>query len=275
MAKRISRNGLVGKLCVKPGTRVRLADEAAGRTFGWEKDHADTVLEGNRERLDELQYRLYADGRFAVLIVLQAIDAGGKDGTVRNVMTAFNPQGCTVTSFKVPSIEERRHDYLWRIHQRVPARGEIGVFNRSHYEDVLVVRVENLVPEAVWSERYEQINHFEHMLSRNSVHIVKLFLHISKDEQRRRFEARLHDPTKQWKFSPEDVEKRKQWDDYQQAFETMLTRCCTRPAPWYVIPADHKWFRNLAVSEILLSELGKLPLRFPKPSYDPSKIRVR
>jgi PPK2 family polyphosphate:nucleotide phosphotransferase len=208
-------------------------------------------------------------------VVLQAIDGGGKDGTVRHVMTAFNPQGCTVTSFKAPTALELRHDYLWRIHQQVPPRGEVGVFNRSHYEDVLVVRVDNLVPKPVWTERYDQINAFERMLGANGVHVVKFFLQISKDEQRRRMEDRLREPAKQWKFSPEDLAKRKQWDDYQTAFEDMLTRCGTDEAPWYLIPADRKWFRNLAVSQILASELGKLPLQFPKPKYDPSKIRVR
>jgi PPK2 family polyphosphate:nucleotide phosphotransferase len=233
------------------------------------------VLEENRKRMGELQFKLYADGRFALLVVLQAIDGGGKDGTVRSVFTAFNPQGCTVASFKAPSTEELRHDYLWRVHKRVPPRGEVGVFNRSHYEDVLVVRVDNLVPEEVWSLRYAQINDFERMLSENSVHVVKFFLHISKDEQRLRLEQRLHDPTRQWKFGPEDLEKRKQWDAYQSAFEDALTRCSTKWAPWYVIPADRKWFRNLAVSQIVVNELGKLPLRFPKPAFDPSKIRVR
>ena len=275
MSKKLTGEDFTRELIVAPGTRVQLRDEDANRTFDWDKEDAERALEENRKRLSDLQYKFYADGRFAVLVVLQAIDAGGKDGTVRNVMTAFNPQGCSVVSFKAPSTEELRHDFLWRVHKHVPARGEVGVFNRSHYEDVLVVRVDSLVPEEVWGPRFDQINNFERMLTENSVTVVKFFLHISKDEQRARFEHRLQDPTKQWKFSPEDLAKRKQWADYQRAFEDALTRCSTKWAPWYVIPADRKWFRNLAVSQILASEIGKLPLRFPKPKYDPSKLQVR
>lgn len=273
--QQITGEDLVGELLLKPGKRARLRDKDAGRTFGWEKEGALEALEANRERLRDLQYKLYADGRFAVLVVLQAIDGGGKDGTVRGVFTAFNPQGCTVTSFKAPSAEELKHDYLWRIHKNVPPRGDVGVFNRSHYEDVLVVRVDNLVPKETWRARYDQINDFERLLTSNNVHVVKFFLQISKDEQRKRFEERVNDPKKQWKFSPEDLEKRKQWKDYQEAFEDALTRCSTKWAPWHVVPADRNWFRNLAVSQVMVTELEKLPLQFPKPRFDPSKIRVR
>jgi PPK2 family polyphosphate:nucleotide phosphotransferase len=254
---------------------VQLHDPHANNTFGWEKHEAIAMLEENRQKLSDLQYKLYADGRHALLVVLQAIDAGGKDGTVHDIFTAMNPQGCVVTSFKAPTAEELKHDYLWRVHQRVPARGMVGVFNRSHYEDVLIVRVEKLVPKEVWRERYAQINEFERMLASNSVRIVKLFLQISKKEQKERMEDRLKDPNRQWKFSPEDLVKRRQWAEYQKAFEAMLTKCSTKHAPWYVIPADRKWFRNVAVSEILVREMGRLPLRFPEPAYDPSKIRVR
>jgi PPK2 family polyphosphate:nucleotide phosphotransferase len=218
---------------------------------------------------------MYADGRHAMLIVLQATDGAGKDSTIQHVMTAFNPQGCSVTSFKAPSSEELRHDYLWRIHKNVPPRGEIGVFNRSHYEDVLVVRVDGLVPKEVWQARYDQINDFERMLTASNVHIVKFFLQISKDEQKKRLQERLDDPTKQWKFSIDDIEKRKKWGDYQGAYEDALSKCSTEDAPWYIIPANHKWFRNLAISQILAIELGKLPLRFPELTIDPSKVRVR
>jgi PPK2 family polyphosphate:nucleotide phosphotransferase len=272
--KRITGDDLVDELRLKPGKRARLSDKDAGESLGWEKEGALEALEANRERLRDLQYKLYADGRYAVLAVLQAIDGGGKDGTVRSVFTAFNPQGCTVTSFKVPSAEELRHDYLWRVHASVPPRGEVGVFNRSHYEDVLVVRVDRLVPKDTWLARYDQINDFERMLSENHVVIVKFFLHISKDEQLKRFEERVNDPTKQWKFSPEDLERRKQWNDYRAAFEDALTRCSTRHAPWYVIPADRNWFRNLAVSQVMVTELEKLPLEFPKPRFDPAKVHV-
>jgi PPK2 family polyphosphate:nucleotide phosphotransferase len=265
----------VSKLRVKPGKRVHLEDADAERTFGWKKDAAEEALVECRKLLEELQFKLYADGRHAMLIVLQATDGGGKDSTIRNVITAFNPQGCTVTSFKGPTTEELRHDYLWRIHKNVPPRGEIGVFNRSHYEDVLIVRVDNLVPKEVWQPRYEQINEFERMLTANDVHVVKFFLQISKDEQRKRLQERLDDPAKQWKFNADDVAKRKKWGEYQRAYEDALTLCSTEWAPWYVIPADRKWFRNLAISQILAAELGKLPLRFPTVSIDTTKIRVR
>jgi PPK2 family polyphosphate:nucleotide phosphotransferase len=275
MPKTLTGDSLIERLFVEPGRRVQLHDDHASSTFGWEKHEAIAAVEENRKKLSELQYKLYADGRHALLVVIQAIDAGGKDGTVHDIFTAMNPQGCVVTSFKAPTAEELKHDYLWRVHQRVPARGMVAVFNRSQYEDVLIVRVEKLVPKSVWRERYAQINEFERMLTSNSVRIIKLFLQISKDEQKERLEDRLKDPNRQWKFSPEDLVKRRQWPDYQKAFEAMLTQCSTRHAPWYIIPADKKWFRNLAVSQILATEMGRLPLRFPEPAYDPAKIRVR
>ena len=275
MPKTLTGDSLIERLLVEPGKRVQLHDDRTSSTFGWEKPEAIAMLDENRKKLNDLQYKLYADGRHALLVVLQAIDAGGKDGTVRDIFTAMNPQGCIVTSFKAPTAEELKHDYLWRVHQRVPALGMVGVFNRSHYEDVLIVRVEKLVPKSVWRERYAQINEFERMLTSNSVRIIKLFLQISKDEQKKRLEDRLKDPNRQWKFSPEDLVKRQQWPEYQKAFEAMLTECSTSQAPWYVIPADKKWFRNLAVSQILATEMSRLPLRFPEPAYDPTKIRVR
>ena len=274
MSKKLSGDDLIHALQVEPGKRASLRDKDAAETFGWTKEEAAPLLEKHREQLRELQYKLYADGRFAVLVVLQGIDAGGKDGTCRDVISAFNPQGCSVVSFKAPSTEELKHDYLWRIHRQVPPRGEVGVFNRSHYEDVLVVRVANLVPKEVWSARYDQINRFERMLTENNVVVVKIFLQISKDEQLERFKDRMKDPAKQWKFSLEDVEKRKQWDDYRLAFEDALSECSTKPAPWHVIPADRKWFRNLAVAQILVTELTRLPLRFPAPKFDPAKVRI-
>ena len=275
MPKTLTGDSLIERFFVEPGKRAQLNDDHAGITFGWDKPEAVAMVEENRKKLSDLQYKLFADGRHALLVVIQAIDAGGKDGTVHDIFTAMNPQGCIVTSFKAPTAEELRHDYLWRVHQRVPARGMVGVFNRSQYEDVLIVRVEKLVPKAVWRERYEQINEFERMLTSNSVRIVKVFLQISKEEQKKRLEDRLRDPNRQWKFSPEDLVKRRQWAEYQKAFEAMLTRCSTKHAPWYVIPADKKWFRNLAVSQIVATEMGRMPLRFPEPSYDPAKIRVR
>jgi len=272
--KRTSRRDIPEALRVRPGSRFRLRDPDAARCFGWDKEQVELATRENLGRLSELQYKMYADGRFAMLVVLQAIDGGGKDSTIRRVFSAFNPQGCTVTSFKVPSAEELRHDYLWRIHRHAPARGEVAVFNRSHYEDVLVVRVENLAPEAIWSQRYGQISAFEAHLAANGTRVVKIFLQISRDEQKRRFEERLAELDKRWKFDPSDLDKRARWDDYRLAFEAAIGRCSTAHAPWYVVPADRKWFRDFAVSQILRQELEQLPLRWPKPDFDPRQIRI-
>jgi PPK2 family polyphosphate:nucleotide phosphotransferase len=209
---------------------------------------------------------LYAEGRRSLLVVLQGIDAGGKDGTIKHVMTGMNPQGVDVTSFKVPEGAEKRHDYLWRVHNAVPEWGKMGIFNRSHYEDVLVVRVHDLVPKKVWSERYEQINDFERMLSACGVHIVKFLLYISKGEQEKRFRDRIEDKQKNWKFSPADVKERGYWDQYIEAYQEMLRKCSKHHAPWYVIPANNKWFRNFAVSQILGDKLESMDLKFPKPA---------
>ena len=265
---------LAGRLKLRSGGRASLSAARAGRTLGWDEAQARAASQKLAPKLAELQYRLYADGRYGVLVVLQAIDGGGKDSTIRHVFSAFNPQGCAVRAFKAPGPEELRHDYLWRVHPHVPARGQIAVFNRSHYEDVLVARVDSLVPRSVWQARYRQINEFERMLVENDVRVIKIFLHISKAEQRRRFEERIHEPRKQWKFDPEDLVKRAQWSAYQQAFAAMLSRCNTRQAPWYVVPANHKWLRDLAVAKILLTQLRSLKLRFPPPRFNPRKMRV-
>ncbi len=281
MAKNQDRNGgaapvvkLPELLRVRPGERFRLRDADAGRRFGWTEEEAGPELVRMKARLGELQYKLYADGRFGLLVVLQAIDGGGKDSTIRHVCSAFNPQGCTVTAFKAPSAEELKHDYLWRVHQRVPGHGEVGIFNRSHYEDVLVVRVDGLAPKPVWQKRYEEINDFEQQLVHADIGVVKIFLHISRDEQKQRFQERLDNPRKNWKFDPTDVKKREQWPQYQRAFEDVLRRCSTTRAPWYVVPANHKWLRDLAVARILLDALEAMPLKWPKPKYDPGKIRL-
>ncbi len=260
---------------VTPGTKVNLADYDPAYSGGYrrKRDVADLVKR-NRKRLRELQQVLWAEGKHALLIVLQALDAGGKDGTIRHVFRGVNPQGCQVTSFKVPTEEELAHDFLWRIHKAVPRKGYIGIFNRSHYEDVLVVRVHNLVPPEVWGQRYEQINNFEKMLADTGTTILKFFLHISKEEQKRRFEARLRDPTKNWKFSMGDVEERAYWDDYMRAFEDALSKCSTPWAPWYIIPADHKWYRNLVVSQIIVETLEKLDMRYPPSLPDADKIVI-
>ena len=264
---------LGAELLVKPGTKVRLSKIDPSNTHGQQKAVAEAHLTKNLDSLSVLQHRLYAESRRSLLIVLQGIDAGGKDGTVRHVMSGFNPQGANVTSFKVPAGAEKQHDYLWRIHNAVPKNGEIGIFNRSHYEDVLVVRVHNLVPPTVWKQRYNQINNFEQTLAENGVHIVKFFLYIDRDEQKRRFESRIEDPAKNWKFSQADVEERKYWDDYTNAFEEAIERCSKPWAPWYIIPANKKWFRNLAVSEILIHTLEGMKLKYPKPAGDLSKIQ--
>ena len=266
---------LADKFRVKPGEAVRLADHDPEYTAGLKsRREAKKQLEANTDRLAELQYLLYAENKRALLIVLQAMDAGGKDSTIQHVMSGVNPQGCRVTSFKVPTPEELAHDFLWRVHKAVPRIGEIGIFNRSHYEDVLVVRVRSLVPHAVWSKRYDQINAFERLLARNGTVILKFFLHISKAEQKKRFLARIKDPTKNWKVNPGDFEERAYWDDYMAAYETALSRCSSDPAPWFIIPANRKWFRNLAVSQIIVEALEGLHMKFPQPSCDLSKLRI-
>jgi PPK2 family polyphosphate:nucleotide phosphotransferase len=264
------------ELIVKPGEKIKLSKWDPEETLGWEKDHKMKVsLDKSLERLDKLQYLLYAEKKRAVLIVLQAIDSGGKDGTIRHVMSRVNPQGCSVTSFKKPTEEEAEHDYLWRIHKAVPSCGDIGIFNRSHYEDVLVVRVHNLVPKDVWSERYDQINQFEEFLHDNDVTILKFFLHISKDEQKKRFEQRIEDPDRQWKISEADFAERKYWNDYTKAYEDALTRCSTKHAPWYVIPANKKWFRNLAVSHIIAETMEEMNMKFPPPALDKKTLKEK
>jgi PPK2 family polyphosphate:nucleotide phosphotransferase len=253
-------------LTVPPGKKVRLKDFDPDYTGGIKnKNKAREELEENIERLAELGYRLYAENRRSLLLVLQGMDTAGKDGTIRHVMKGFNPQSCQVTSFKQPSVEELNHDFLWRIARAVPRKGNIGIFNRSHYEDVLVVRVHDLVPKREWQTRYDRINLFEKTLATGGTTIVKIFLHIGKDEQRRRLQSRLDDPSKLWKFSRDDLSERRYWDEYQKAYEAALTRCNTERAPWHIVPANRKWFRNLAISRVLCKTLEKMNLRFPPP----------
>jgi PPK2 family polyphosphate:nucleotide phosphotransferase len=262
-------------LKVEPGKKVHIKDWDPNDTLDVkDKDESEEILEGNALRLAELQYLLYAENKQAVLVVLQGMDGSGKDGTIRHVMSRINPQGCSVTGFKAPSVQEAGHDFLWRIHHAVPRRGEIGIFNRSHYEDVLVVRVHDLVPKWIWSKRYDQINAFEKLLSENNVKILKFFLHISKEKQKEKFIERLEDPKEHWKFNPEDLEKRKLWGEYMEAYEDILERCSTPWAPWFVIPSDKKWFRNLAVSQILVKALEGLNMKFPVSPFDLSKIKI-
>jgi len=246
----------VGK--VDPGSKVRLKDYDPGYTASHiDHDSADKELQELSDELSELQELLAAAQHHAMLIVLQGMDTSGKDGTIRHVLSHINPQGCYVVSFKVPTAEELAHDFLWRVHKVTPAKGVMGVFNRSHYEDVLIARVHNLVPEKVWSERYAEINHFEYALASSSVIILKFFLYISKDEQERRLLAREQDLDKAWKISAADWVERKYWDDYQQAYEDALSKCSTDEAPWYIVPANHKWYRNLAVAHTIVHTMRK------------------
>ena len=266
---------LTKRFLVKPGSKVDLAAVDTRDSAGIKsKDEARKRLVKNTQRLNALQYTLYAENRRSLLIVLQGMDTAGKDGTIRHVMTGVNPQGCRVQAFKAPSHTELDHDFLWRVHRVVPPRGEIGIFNRSHYEDVLVVRVHDLVPKSVWSKRYDQINRFENNLAETGTTILKFFIHISRDEQRARLQARLDDPRKTWKFNPADLEERKLWDEYIKAYEAALERCSTSWAPWFVIPSGRKWFRNLAVSEIIADTLEAMDLKTPGPDFDPSGISV-
>ena len=261
---------------IKPGTRVELKKHDPDDTSAFDGDKEDSkeVLADLVQRLNDLQEALYAERKHRVLVVLQAMDTGGKDGTLRSVFGPLNPQGVRVASFKVPSPEELDHDYLWRIHKQTPGKGEMVVFNRSHYEDVLVVRVHSLVPKDVWSRRYEHIRAFERMLVQEGTTILKFFLHIDKEEQKARLQARLDEPTKLWKFNPSDLDERKLWPNYIKAYEDALSHTSTRSAPWFVIPANRKWYRNLAVASIMVKRLERLHMEYPKPEFDPSSIVI-
>jgi len=263
-----------GKFRVKPGHKVKLS-QFDPSIKDHHLDHAGAQAEIKQyvRRLVELQYLLYAEGRRGLLICLQAMDTGGKDGAIRHVLGFMNPQGCRVQAFKVPTHEEAAHDFLWRAHKAAPGRGEVVIFNRSHYEDVLVARVHGLVPERVWSKRYEAINAFEKVLAENDIHVLKFFLHISKDEQLDRFRRRLEDPSRHWKISEADYSERKHWKAYEEAYEDVLNRCSTEYAPWYVIPANHKWFRNLAIARIVVDYLEGLKMQFPKATVDLENIK--
>jgi PPK2 family polyphosphate:nucleotide phosphotransferase len=250
---------------MRAGSRLDLDDHRSDETFGWTKEAAKAELADELAVVSELQTRLFAEGRHALLVVLQAMDAGGKDGTIRTVMTGVNPAGVRVASFGVPSEEELAHDYLWRIHRQLPARGTIGVLNRSHYEDVLVVRVHELVPTATWRRRYRQIREFERTLTEEGTAIVKLFLHVSKEEQQARLQDRIDSPDERWKFRKGDLDDRARWDDYMAAFRDALRKTSTDDAPWYVVPADRKWARNLAVARILRHHLELLDPQYPQP----------
>jgi PPK2 family polyphosphate:nucleotide phosphotransferase len=260
---------------VVPGKKFKLSDRSTNDTGRFkDKEGAAEVTAQNLEKLDKLQELLYAEAKHAVLVVFQAMDTGGKDGAIEHVFSGIDPQGCMVASFKAPTPLELAHDFLWRIHAAVPPRRMIGIFNRSHYESVLVERVHRLVPEKIWSGRYEHINAFETMLAAEGVTILKFFLHISKDEQKKRLEARLADPAKHWKFNPADLKERTLWNDYQDAYEDALKKCSTKHAPWYCIPSDRKWFRNWVISDTLVRALESLDMKFPPAPPGLDKLRV-
>src|SRR5262245_855797 len=262
------------KFAVEPGAKVRLSKIDPSYTGKHDsREEAQPAVQKNVERLEKLQYLLYADGSQSLLVVLQAPDAAGKDGVIRHVISGMNPQGTSVYGFKQPSREEAAHDFLWRAHQRTPAKGEVAIFNRSHYEDVLVVRVHKLVPESVWSKRYDLINDFEKNLSLNGTTILKFFLHISPEEQLERFKDRLDDPSRHWKISESDYSERELWSKYVDAFEDVMALTSTKRAPWYIIPSNHKWFRNLAVSQIIADTMDEMGLKLPPPRVDIADIR--
>ena len=256
---------MIERYRVAPGKRIRLTDFDPSDTspVAGGKKEGEKLVEKLGERLDELQDLLYAGHDRKMLVVLQGMDTSGKDGTIRSVFHSVDPLGVRVASFKAPTAEELDHDYLWRIHRQVPGKGEITIFNRSHYEDVLVVRVRELVPAKVWRARYDQINAFEEMLAATGTVIVKFFLHISADEQKERLQKRLDDPAKRWKFNRGDLAERKLWDNYMKAYEDVLNKTSTEHAPWYIVPADSKWYRNVVVSQVLVDALESLDLQYP------------
>jgi PPK2 family polyphosphate:nucleotide phosphotransferase len=262
------------ELIVKAGSKAKLRNIDPGYRGEHEShEKASPEIQKFLRKMAELQAMMYAERKHALLIVLQGIDAAGKDGVCRHVIDGMNPQGCSVVGFKQPSAEELAHDFLWRIHHQTPAHGQVAVFNRSHYEDVLVARVHKLVSKDTWSERYELINEFEKMLAASNTAVIKFFLYISPEEQLERFRTRLDDPARQWKISDSDYKEREYWDDYIAAYEDMLEQCSTKHAPWYVIPSNHKWFRNLAVSQIICATMEDLDMQMPKPTVDIAAIR--
>jgi len=262
------------KFMIEPGSKVRLGKidpDYAGKEIS--RQAAIDATASQVERIARLQYLLYADASQSLLIVLQGLDAAGKDGLIRHLFSGVNPQGVSVIAFKKPSEIEAAHDFLWRIHRAAPAKGEIAIYNRSHYEDVLIVRVHKWVPHSVWSKRYDQINNFEKILSENTTRILKFYLHISPEEQLARFKERLDDPTRQWKISEADYAERERWPQYIEAYQDMLERTSSKRAPWYVIPSNHKWFRNLAVSQIVADTMEDMGLTLPRPRVDLTSIR--
>lgn len=270
------KSGTLERYRLIPGEKANLSRRNPGKTalFNGNKGDAEEVLQRLNKRLEDLQELLYAEKKRKVLVVLQGMDTGGKDGTVRHVFEGVNPQGVKVASFKAPTSEELAHDYLWRVHRHTPGDGEIVIFNRSHYEDVLITRVHRLVPRKVWRRRYDHINAFERMLADEGTTIYKFFLHIDRKEQKERLQARLDDPHKQWKFNLADLKERQRWSEYTAAYEEALSRTSTDWAPWYIVPANHKWYRNLVVATVLVEALEGMGMKYPDPEDDLSNVVV-
>jgi PPK2 family polyphosphate:nucleotide phosphotransferase len=264
------------KYRVEPRSQVSLDDFDPEETdaFSGNKEEGEAALAELKEKLFGLQELLYSGQRHKVLVVLQGTDTSGKDGVIRHVFGGINPQGVRVAGFKAPTVDELAHDYLWRVHKQVPGKGEIAVFNRSHYEDVLVVRVHGLVPRDIWKTRYDGIVDFERTLAREGTTILKFYLHISPEEQKKRLQARLNDASKHWKFNPADLAERKLWGDYRKAYEDALSKTSTEYAPWYIVPANRKWYRNLTVAALLVEALEGLSMEYPKAGFDPKKIVI-
>src|SRR2546421_1668941 len=265
----------VKKLIVKPSSKIRLKHFDPGY-HGKHESHKSALpeIQENRQKMEDLQYLMYAENKHSLLIVLQGLDAAGKDGVVRHVLTGMNPSGCVAVNFKEPTAKELAHDFLWRVHPHVPAKGSVVIFNRSHYEDVLVARVHGLVPEKIWSKRYDEINDFERLITtENNTTILKFFLHISKEEQLARFKKRLDDSARQWKISESDYKEREYWYDYTKAFEDVLTKTSTAHSAWFIIPSDHKWFRDLAVSQTIVRHMEDMDMEFPEPTVNLAEIR--
>jgi PPK2 family polyphosphate:nucleotide phosphotransferase len=265
---------MIGHLRVEPGRPPRLAERDPGDRLGLEKKDGVDRMDELHERLDALQYRLYAEGKRSVLVVIQGIDGSGKDGVIRSVFRGLNPQGCRVAAFNDPTATELAHDYLWRVHAVTPARGEIGIFNHSHYEDVVTVRVLELVPEGVWRRRPHHIREWERLLVDEGTSIVKVFLHISREEQARRFQERIDDPEKRWKFRLADLDVHKRYDEYMAAYEETIAETSTEWAPWHVVPADHNWVKSLAVAELLVAELERVGPQLPEPDPEISGLKI-
>jgi PPK2 family polyphosphate:nucleotide phosphotransferase len=261
-------------LVPEPLSTISLADYDPEYTANYNKKSAREETEKLHERMAGLQEMLYAQGKHALLIVLQAMDAGGKDGAIKKVFEPINPLGVQVANFKAPTSEELAHDFLWRIHKHAPGKGYIGIFNRSHYEDVLIVRVNQIVPREIWEKRYDQINQFERILHEGGTRILKFYLHISKDEQKKRFQERLDDPEKRWKFSLGDLPVREKWNDYMKAYEDALTQCNTDHAPWHIVPANNKWYRDLVVTKAIVEVLESMDLAYPEPEANLDNVVI-